>query len=325
MKFEKIKLHNYLVKEIIIEVLDNFEILKKYNVCVFLTGSFARMTNKINSDLDLHFCYKNKYRDKLIKYEEIIYYILFSVFNLNRGKVHNMILSKINQNNNKFLLNKLDSKRLKIIFRSDSKKIEYTINGNIKSRIYLQYGNRKDLKYTFKYLKKEIKLMNREWAHVFYVFTNKKKFMKYYNQLYIYEKKKINNYDIIRRKERIKDYIDSINNMLKTINKNSMSDFKKIFQMEEFKILYEYISYKRDMFLINGDDWQFINLLDNQNILKEDSIYSYLMDYFYSLNDVTEPFKTRYSIHEDSYIEEYFFVLLEKKLKDLNEKIGEIL
>lgn len=322
-KFEKIKFHNQLVNKIISEVLNSFDILNKYKVCAFLTGSFARTTNKINSDLDLLFCYENKYRKKLFIYEEIIFYILFSVFGTNRGKIHNVILSKINKNNN-FFQNKLDSNDLTIILQSGSKKFEYKINGNLKRRIYQQYGNRKDLKIIFKYLKKEVKFMNREWAHVFCVFTNEAEFMRYYDKLYNYERKIINKGSIIRRMQRIKNYIDIINNKLENANKNSLCEFKKLFQMEEFTLLYEYIAYKRDLLLLNGGEMKYINLAECQKFLKEDDIYDVFMSYFFDLFDIVEPFKTNYSIHKDCYIDEYFFDLLEAKLFALNKKIGEI-
>lgn len=100
--FEKIYLHNKLVKNIIYDILNSFDEIKKYNVCVFLTGSFARNTNKLNSDLDLHFCYSDKYKSRLFKCEEMIYFVLLNVFDLPRGKVHNMILSRINPNAKKY-------------------------------------------------------------------------------------------------------------------------------------------------------------------------------------------------------------------------------
>ena len=37
--FDKILLHNQLVKTTIKEVIDHFSVIKKYNVCVFVTGS----------------------------------------------------------------------------------------------------------------------------------------------------------------------------------------------------------------------------------------------------------------------------------------------
>lgn len=321
-KFDKIKSHNLLVKDIIYEVIENFEIIKKYNVCVFLTGSFARYTNKLNSDLDLHFSYKNKYKNILFKYEEIIYYILLSIFDLNRGKVHNMILSRINKSNIEKINNILDKEDLEIILASPTNEIKYEIKGNIKNRIYLQYGNKKDIKTIYKYLKKEIFSLNREWAHVFYIFTNQKDFFKYYDKLLKIEKKQINIKKIQKRKDEINNQIKYINKQINEANKESICDFKKIFQMEELKLLYEYISYKRDLYLLNNDDWKFINLEDNSNYLRKDYAFNYIKKYLYSLFKVVEPFQNKYSIHKEGNIESIYFNSLEKELANINKIIG---
>ncbi len=319
--FEKIYLHNKLVKNIIYDILNSFDEIQKHNVCVFLTGSFARNTNKLNSDLDLHFCYSDKYKSRLFKCEEMIYFVLLNVFDLPRGKVHNMILSRINPNAKKILKKKLDDKELKIVLKSESQKFEYVIDGNTKDRIYLQYGNSRSLKGVFKYLKREVGILNREWCHVFYTFTMKDKFMMFYRKLYLYEKRKINNKFILKRKQRIKNYICEINLALKNAKRNSMSDFKKIFQMKEFKIIYELISSVRDYNLLNKKEWLFINFANNKEDLME--IWNDILDYFNVLFKVVEPFKSKYSIHKDIFIDTKIFDLLENKLLILNKKMGD--
>lgn len=319
--FEKIYLHNKLVKNIIYDILNSFDEIKKYNVCVFLTGSFARNTNKLNSDLDLHFCYDDIYKSRMFKYEEMIYFVLASVFDLPRSKVHNMILSRINPAAKKILKKKLDDKELKIVLKNERQKFEYVIEGNIKDRIYLQYGNSRSLKEVFKYLKKEVSVLNREWCHVFYTFTKKDIFMILYRKLYLYEKRKINNKFILKRKQRIENYIYEINLALKNAKRNSMCDFKKIFQMKEFRIIYELISSIRDYNLLNKMEWLFIDFANNQEDLME--IWKDILDYFDVLFKIVEPFKSNYSIHKDSYIDTKTFDLLENKLLILNKKMGD--
>lgn len=319
--FEKICLHNKLVKSIIYDILNCFDEIKKYDVCVFLTGSFARNTNKLNSDLDLHFCYDDIYKSRMFKYEEMIYFVLLSVFDLPRGKVHNMILSRINPAAKKILKKKLDDKELKIVLKNKSQKFGYVIEGNIKDRIYLQYGNSRSLKEVFKYLKKEVSVLNREWCHVFYTFTMKDKFMILYRKLYLYEKRKINNKFILKRKQRIENYIYEISLALKNAKRNSMCDFKKIFQMKEFRIIYELISSIRDYNLLNKKEWLFIDFANNQEDLME--IWKDILDYFDVLFKGVEAFKSNYSIHKDSYIDTKTFDLLENKLLILNKKMGD--
>lgn len=323
--YNKIQKHNLLVKEIIKELLNNYPILNKYNVCVFLTGSFARGTNKLNSDLDLHFCYKRKYHKKLFKYEEIIYYIIKEIFELDRTKVHNMISSRIKNKKVDKIINSLDNKPLEIIIKEKHNYTKYIISGNLKKRIYMQYYNNKDLNTLFKYLKKELLNQNKEWVHVFYVFTNQRKFLKYYDKLFRLELKENDISKIEKRKETMKAQITSIENMLKNANKNSIITFKTIFQMEEFKLFNEYISYMRTRYLLNNNDWKFIDLLNNNTYLNEDNIIKEIKSYMIYLFKIVEPLKNKYSIHEDKYISNKYFLKIENKLLKINNLIKEVL
>lgn len=350
--FDKIKSHNLLIKNIISQVLDEFIIFKEYNVCAFLTGSFARNTNKLNSDLDFHLCYKNKYKKQLFKYEELFYYILSSIFDLDRTKVHNMIGSRLNNKHLNKIIKKIDQTDLTIKLTNESNIIEYTIPAFLKYRIYMQYINTKELSAVYKYLKKEILGSNSEWCHVFYVFTNKEVFFKYYKKLFKLELEHNSIKKISKRIERINNKLEYINDMKDKINKNSVSDCKRLFQIEEFKLLFEVISYKRDLYLLdntnnnnnvnddnitnnndnnldnnsnttntNNNAWSFINIDTIDIFLPNDIIIKYIKNYFLNTFKIMENLKNKFSIHQDCYIDSKYYETLEKELNAVNNII----
>lgn len=50
---EIISKHNFLVKEFLKELANEFKVFKFFSVTIFITGSFARFSNKTNSDVDI--------------------------------------------------------------------------------------------------------------------------------------------------------------------------------------------------------------------------------------------------------------------------------
>lgn len=318
---DNINNHSKLIKQIITDVLNHYDIIKKYHVCVFLTGSFARCTSKLNSDIDLHFAYPQIYKDKLFKYEEIINYIISAIININRSSIHSMLVTRLNRDNINYLAKVLDENELTVTIHSNKKDITYKYLANTKRRIYLQYGNNNSLEEIFKYLKYEIENNNKEWAHVFYVFTQKETFESNYNQLYQYEISLLNKERINNRISRIKDKISNINKLLKEIDKTNISEIKLIYQKKEFALLNEYISYKRDLTLLNNNDWKYINYFDNQKYLKEDKIFKYIINYMFTIFTLAEPLGKYYSLHSNKHINLENYDNLEKIIKDTNNKI----
>lgn len=313
--------HSKLIKKIINDVLKSYDIIKKYKVCVFLTGSFARITNKKNSDIDLHFAYPQIYKEELFKYEEIIYYIISQILNLKRSTIHSMLITRLSRDNINYLETNLDDKELTVTLKNQSKNITYKYSSNTKRRIYLQYGNNNSLEEIFKYLKYEVENNNKEWAHIFYVFTQKDIFNKYYNELYRYEIKILNNQKIIKRINRIKEKISYINDSLLEIDKTNISQIKLIYQKKEFALINEYISLKRDLVLINNQEWKYINYYNNQKYLNKDTNFNDLLNYMYTIFELAEPLGSNYSLHSNKIINIENYQRLENSIKEINYKI----
>lgn len=153
---------------------------------VFLSGSFARGTNKMSSDLDLHFYYKNGKYNYI--YEEIVCYVISRLIKKSRDSIDSTFIFNVQNENKKFITNKMDLLDLNIILKFKKYEIKYLYKYSKKRRFFLQYTNSRNIKELFDYLEHEIRKNNFEWIHSFYVIRGKDKFNRYYENLFTNEK-----------------------------------------------------------------------------------------------------------------------------------------
>ena len=170
-------------------------------------------------------------------------------------------------------------------------------------------------------MKYEVENNNKEWSHVFYVFSSKEEFTSRYMQLLTYEKSIINSKRIVKRIERIENKILEINQMLEDIDTTNISDVKLIYQKKEFAILNEYISYKRDVALINNIDWKYINYKDNQRYLLDDQVFESIINYIFLIFDIAEPLGKKYSLHSNEKVVLNNYHELKSEIININNKI----
>lgn len=316
-----INYHCDIIKNVIQDIINCFDVVNQFNICAFLIGSFARCSCKKNSDIDFQLSYPQKYKNNIFKYEEMIYYIISSVTGLKRKNVHSMLVSRLNRENINYINKILDDNDLIVKLHSNAGEIIYKYSANTKRRIYLQYGNNNSLENIFDYLKYEIDNNNKEWSHVFYVFSSNDDFNKRYDELYNYEKKLISNDRITKRKCRINKKINEIKKMLNKINTKNISQVKLLYQKKEFALLNEYISFKRDIFLLKNIDWKYINYYENYQYLMDDEIFQKILNYMFFLFEIVEPLGTKFSLHTNACIELKEYKQLKKKMKMINDEI----
>ncbi len=316
-----INYHCDIIKNVIQDIINCFDVVNQFNICAFLIGSFARCSCKKNSDIDFQLAYPQKYKNNIFKYEEMIYYIISSVTGLKRKNVHSMLVSRLNRENINYINKILDDNDLIVKLHSNAGEIIYKYSANTKRRIYLQYGNNNSLENIFDYLKYEIDNNNKEWSHVFYVFSSNDDFNKRYDELYNYEKKLISNDRITKRKCRIKKKINEIKKMLNKINTKNISQVKLLYQKKEFALLNEYISFKRDIFLLKNIDWKYINYYENYQYLMDDEIFQKILNYMFFLFEIVEPLGTKFSLHTNACVELKEYKQLKKKMKMINDEI----
>ncbi len=315
--------HAKLVQMILKYIMELFPIMEEFGACAFLTGSFARCSCKLNSDLDFHIIYFKEYNDESLKYEEIIYYMLSEILALGRNKIHPMLMTKMHPEISTYLENNLDDSDFDISIRSNNYEISYKVKANLKRRLYLQYCRNNTITNVNNYLKGEIAGENREWSHVICPITMKEQLNSQYEKLYKYEKSIITSDKILSRIINIKNKIAEIDRRLNERKVLDISQFKDIYQKKEFDLINEYISLKRDICLFNNIDWLMINYYDNLAFLKNDLVFNKALEYMFFLFKMTEQLGNRYSLHINEFVAIPNFDKLTTKIMELNKIIQE--
>lgn len=252
---EIISKHNFLVKEFLKELANEFKVFKFFSVTIFITGSFARFSNKTNSDVDIHFIYSNIFKKFIYKYEEMYFYIVSIILGIERNNIHSVITTKLNNdkiekiNNDKYLSVKL--------YYNRNNYFSYLFYPVTKKRFFLQYNNNKSFKAFNEYIEKEILNCNREWSHNFYPITNINKFYKNYDKLCKLEKNQ-------KISKLIKELEEQI---LKCNSPNSdISNIKRVYQQEMFANIFNTLNIIR----------MYINLFEKKmNLYDLNSIFDY--------------------------------------------------
>lgn len=312
-----------LIVNIIKDVLKIYEKELNNLEVVFLSGSFARSTNKMSSDLDLHFFYKDNYYNYI--YEEIVLYIISRVINKSRDSIDPTFILNIEEYNKEIITKKMDKNKLNIILKYKNKQIKYSYKYGKKRRFYLQYINTRRVDELFKYLDNQIIKHNSEWCHCFEVIKGKEIFNNLYNKLYTKELKIINSNYIYNKVILLKK---QINNSSFNIKNNFICDYKYKYQSITFKWIYEYISIIRFILIEQKQNVKYLNLLDiyklskkNTNINKK--IFNKIYKYMWSLEKMTVycyKNNINYGLHNNDVIN-YQTKELDNNLRNLKEVI----
>lgn len=157
--------HKKVLLEIINDVLNTYANELENLSVVFLSGSFARGTNKMSSDIDLHFFYKDNNYNYV--FEEIVCYIISRVINKSRDSIDPTFIFNIQIKNKSMITSKMDKNKLSIILKYKKNEIKYSYKYGKKRRFYLQYTNTRDINELFNYLSDELIKCNEEWCHCF--------------------------------------------------------------------------------------------------------------------------------------------------------------
>ena len=310
-KFDFFKQREFITRQkqtllnIISDVLNYYrEELNNLSV-VFLSGSFARGTNKMSSDIDLHFFYKNN--DYNYIHEEIVSYIISRIVNKSRDCIDPTFIFNIENDTKTMITNKMDKSKLRIILKYKKKKIQYSYKYGKKRRFYLQYTNTRDIRMLFHYLDNEITIHNSEWCHCFEITKGQDYFNKLYDKIYKNELKIVSNDYINSKIKLLKEKIEIDKQCIVT---NSISQYKKYYQSKTFEWIYEYISIIRFILIKDNKTVKFLNLFEiydkiashsnvNKNIIIE--IYKYMWS-LEKLSIYCYENKINYGLHNDDII-----------------------
>lgn len=330
---EVIKEKNIVVN-IIKDVLNIYKEELENIECVFLSGSYARNTNKLSSDLDLHIFYKNGIFD--FKYEEIISYIISRIMNKSRDCIDPTFILNFNLEYKKKVTLVMTNKKMNIIIKSKHNFIRYSYREGKKRRFFLQYNNSRKIEDLKQYIIKIIKEKNPEWCHCFNVLYGEKCFQKVYKTIRIEENKQLDLTTILYRIEKLESELKSFNIVIET---KKISVIKYNYQSIVFEKIYEYISIVRIFLLHKKIDIPYIDLYKMYNVVKSVNyaismiiveIYKYmwilrkLTIYCYD-NDINYGLHNNALINYDTTdLNKEWKILKESLIKSLNEMRNEI-
>ena len=255
--------HKKVLLEIINDVLNTYANELENLSVVFLSGSFARGTNKMSSDIDLHFFYKDNNYNYV--FEEIVCYIISRVINKSRDSIDPTFIFNIQIKNKSMITSKMDKNKLSIILKYKKNEIKYSYKYGKKRRFYLQYTNTRDINELFNYLSDELINCNEEWCHCFEIIKGKEAFDNLYDKVYLKELMFINNSYINKK---INLLINNIKKDKKNITNSFISEYKNYYQSTIFKYIYEYISIIRFILIKEKNTVKYLNLIDIYNLLQ---------------------------------------------------------
>ena len=272
------------------------------NAVIYLTGSYARNTVRLFSDLDLNIVYVKGTGKKYMKYEELFYYYICKIFEINRSGVHSIVTAFNDFKNYSYVVNNMDTEEIKITLKDENNNVNYSICGEYKKRYYLQYLNDKNYKTVFNNL---IEMNERngieEWSNNFLFLNENQLVSKYYKK---YEKALIKN---IRHDAFYKKYNDLFESSNEIVQFDSNIDIKKFIQMKELNFIYKIIVLLQVLRVnktnrIYADYKELLN--NSDDIMKKmlDKYYEYNY-YIYKLNIYFSEKNIPYSIHMYKHID----------------------
>lgn len=287
-----------IIKELIKDVIGEFDEFKEIKCCVMINGSLARGSNTLYSDIDINYFYSNKKYEKMINIEERVNYILQIILKY-RGKdrIHSMVvyLPLISKNNYEFIKNN----KYPIYF--DDGIIYNKCRKNAEELMFKTYNSTRDIDDLIKYLNINDNSKNiNEW-------TNSLELV-YDNGLY---KKFVKSRKIFRGKKNISQLIGRILYSIKSDN-NYLCDTSKEVKIKDLKYVYKILVLHNtyDMLAIYlrlNNELKTINLLEfeKSNIgLSKDfykKIYKYL-SLIQTLQYILDEDDMDFSLHSDKTI-----------------------
>lgn len=306
------KIHSDIIIELINKIISKLD-LKDNEIGIFISNSFARETNLLNSDIDINFMYDNP---NLYNYEELISSILSKVLGKYRDFVHDSISHRMSEEQ----LDKEDKVTYKLVFVDKTIYDEIT-KGN-ESLMYRLYNTKKDRGSFIKYFIKHINDFDiAEWIYYQKIAYDKN---DYLTTLFDYIKK----LEESSKSKTLENYITYLANEIdkekKEIAKLDMRDManlKRVLKNHGFKVISDFLT-----ILTKSDESEFqfetietkLNRIENQEI--KSMIKEYLgrimaLDYICELFGIG--FRTRYSQTIDDNFLNFYKMTTGEELNDL--------
>lgn len=280
----------HIVKTIINNVLNEFPILHKKKVYIFLFGSYACNLNRYDSDIDLSMIYNQNDYKILMAVEELIDYILSEIFGIYRDQIHTMMHYTVPDDVK--CLSYVNDIKFTLKWQ-DGKFFSYKCRPNRESLLFKVHKCNRSLTNLKRYLSENINENScKEWIIKFDTIFSTIHF-DVNNHIHTLENR------IKYNSEKIKIFLNEaceITQNLKMININKLytvGDFKRYFKDNVTKLLNKVFNISRR---INLKDYDNIELLDysiylhnlnNFNLFSESTINELKFALFSYMQDLT--------------------------------------
>ncbi len=254
--------HKNLILDILEKILENYDEFQDVKSMILITGSFARDTNLLYSDLDISFHYDNKYKEKFLEIEEQISYLLSEVLGFRgRDRIHGIT----------YYLPKLDEKPISCILKNDyvlhflDEDLHFKCRENsfdTMNNIYSATRSVADLK---EYISSNF-LSCVDWTNNFIYFKDNGCKDDFCKELEIKEMSLLSKWD---KRKSINELEASLKHMIffpKACDEYVIKDLKNIYKNEVLANFYKLLAIIRRIAVMNGYPVQYINLKDFDNL-----------------------------------------------------------
>lgn len=294
--FHIIHQHKELIVELIQRLVSRFP-LEDLEMGIYLSNSFARGTNLIDSDIDLNFMYEDFEKGKVL--EELISNALATILWKYRDFVHDSISHRIPTDNE--VMEKDDEVVYEISLKG--KVIENKITKGNEKLMYRLYHSKKDLNSFIKYYTEQ--LNDDALGEWIYFQTEIYSSPDYLSRLfsYIHETE---NHTVHLKLNEYREYLLRTLNLevqkISTLDIRDISEFKKYFKNTIYQYVYETLILLKKECIIQEKNSSFIDVKDLLPLLKSEYTKDIINQYFGNimlLNYICDlygiEFRTRYS------------------------------
>jgi len=278
---ELMNLHKNVILNILESILQEYKEFDKIKYMILSTGSLARNTNLLYSDIDFSFHYENKYKKDLLEVEDQIAFILSKSLSFRgRDRIHGITyyLPKIS---NQIPTSILENDH---ILHLKDQEFHYQCRENAYDTMINLLNSTRSVEDLQIYITSNYKECY-DWTNCFALIKDNGEYNSFYKNIKNYEKENLKRQDILKAIDKLIDKIDNSSYWDDVEEQIPIRELKIIFKNETLTNFYCLLAIIYRVAIINNIDLNFIDLayFDSIEITKQLKIESDLIDksYYY--------------------------------------------